>query len=126
MFRIASGNGGVVNYEHKCMTWYAGEKKRINVIKKAWLHIEICPCDVRKVFFDHRWRMDAQLYRESNRKKLCYNQRFPRFKSSSVCIHYQVVQVYELMVIMCLIHDNLRTECTVQFFLGQFFLQYDS
>ena len=116
MFRVASGNGGVVNYENKCTTWYAEEKKRIQVIKRAWLYIDICPCDVRKVVFDKRWRMDAQLFTESNRKQLCYNQRFPRYQSSSVCIHSHVAKVYAYKwVVMYLIRDNLRIKCTVQF-----------
>jgi len=87
IFRVASGNSGIVNYEHKCVMWHAQQKRYIHKIKIAWLFIAYCPCDMRMAMIDRRWRIDVQEYYKSGEQRICFYERIPYFWSSSVGIH---------------------------------------
>ena len=68
VFPMAAGSNEI-NYEEKCNAWF--KKQDIKDILKRKNETLICPCDLRLVKLDGRWR-NANLTSED---RICFNQR---------------------------------------------------
>ena len=68
VLQLAKGSNEI-NYEEKCNAWF--KKQDIQDILKRRNETLICPCDLRLVKLDGRWR-NANLTTED---RICFNQR---------------------------------------------------
>ena len=82
-FTVSSGNTHV-NYEQKCLDWYSLQMDNLDDIMLSWEQTEMCPCDIRQVRTDRRWRFD-QSNREGNGvRHFCFYERMPLAVSTQV------------------------------------------
>ena len=70
MFKVATGRHDV-NYDQKCLSWFANEMKRILLTQNYWWSTPICPCDLRLALMDARWRFNWKQYYETNFERRC-------------------------------------------------------
>ena len=83
MFTVASGSHQV-NYDQKCLNWFAGEMNWLWNLRFFLSWTLPCPCDWRLAFMDSRWRFDWRLYYRTNYEKICFYERIPWWFSSQV------------------------------------------
>ncbi|KAK2149526.1 hypothetical protein NP493_2972g00000 [Ridgeia piscesae] len=83
MFTVASGSHQV-NYDQKCLNWFAGEMNWLWNLRFFLSWTLPCPCDWRLAVMDSRWRFDWRLYYRTNYEKICFYERIPWWFSSQV------------------------------------------
>ena len=83
MFTVASGRHEV-NYDQKCLNWFAGEMNWLWLVRFYLSWTLPCPCDIQLVAMDSRWRFDWSLYYKTDYETRCFYERIPSWYSSQV------------------------------------------
>ncbi|KAK2158335.1 hypothetical protein NP493_1807g00024 [Ridgeia piscesae] len=86
MFTVASGRHEV-NYDQKCLNWFAGEMNWLWDLRFFLSWTLPCPCDRRLADMDSRWRFDWRLYYRTNYEKMCFYERIPWWFASQECCY---------------------------------------
>ena len=83
MFRLSTGNTAV-NYYHKCTTWYAKEKEKMQLLTDLFALTRICPCDERLASKDDRFVYDWAQHIDTFGNMRCYYEKVPMSISTQV------------------------------------------
>ncbi|KAK2167799.1 hypothetical protein NP493_1260g00002 [Ridgeia piscesae] len=86
MFKVAAGRQDV-NYDQKCLSWFANEMKRISLVQYYWGSTRICPCDLRLALMDARWRFDWKQFHETNFVRRCIYESATCGQSTQECCY---------------------------------------
>ncbi|KAK2161673.1 hypothetical protein NP493_1565g00035 [Ridgeia piscesae] len=86
MFKVAAGKQDV-NYDQKCLSWFANEMKRISLVQYYWGSTLICPCDLRLALMDVRWRFDWKQFYETNYERRCIYESATCGQSTQECCY---------------------------------------
>ena len=116
MFTVASGSHEV-NYDQKCLNWFAGEMNWLWELRLFLSWTLPCPCDKRLADMDSRWRFDWRLYYTTNNEKRCYYEHIPWWFASQVSVFIILYIVYCTTSYQ---HDN-RNPCSYNTYLRRCF-----
>ena len=83
-FKVSSGNVRV-NYDQKCLNWYSKQMDYLEEIILTWEVTELCPCDIRQLRADRRWRYDRKNREGNGVRHFCFYERMPVGISTQVC-----------------------------------------
>ena len=74
-----------------CLDWYSRQMEALPLIMMSWSFTEICPCNLRQITADRRWKLQASNRVGNGIRHRCYYERMPFAVSTQVRYVYSIL-----------------------------------